>query len=153
MPALSFCARGPDSVIARSHPLGVILKLRPNGRSSPVNYRALYGHFIVIPGLLDILPSPELRLHDLIKVFWLGNKSPVDKDLKPFLLVRKAEVLAALRYLVEHNHLYHDVTINHSMIDDWNDNFIPRGLRDSIVCLDEPDHHEREGYTDRKSVV
>jgi hypothetical protein len=140
-----------ECLIARSHPLGVILKLRPNGRSSPVNYRALYGHFIVIPQdpgpLLDILPSPELRLHDLIKVFWLGNKSPVDKDLKPFLLVRKAKVLAALRYLVKHNHLYRDVTINHSIIDDWNDDFIPRGLRDSIVCLDEPDHHEREGYT------
>lgn len=140
-----------ECLIARSHPLGVILKLRPNGRSSPINYRALYGHFIVIPQdpgpLLDILPSPELRLHDLVKVFWLGNKSPVDKDLQPFLLVRKAKVLAALRYLVENNHLYRDVTINHSMIDDWNDDFIPRGLRDSIVCLDEPDHHEREGYT------
>jgi hypothetical protein len=33
------------------------------------------------------------------------------------------------------------------MIDDWSDDFIPPELRDSIICLDEPDHHERQGYT------
>jgi hypothetical protein len=33
-------------LIAKSHPVGVVLKLRPGGRSSPANYRALRGHFI-----------------------------------------------------------------------------------------------------------
>jgi hypothetical protein len=33
------------------------------------------------------------------------------------------------------------------MIDDWADDFIPPDLRDNIICLDESDHHEREGYT------
>ncbi|KGO49340.1 hypothetical protein PEX2_052270 [Penicillium expansum] len=33
------------------------------------------------------------------------------------------------------------------MIDDWSDEFIPRELRDNIIQLDGPDHHEREGYT------
>jgi hypothetical protein len=127
------------------------VKLRPGGRASPVNYHALRGHFIVIPQdpgpLLQILPSPELRLHNLIKVFWLGSRPPTDADLNPFLLVRKQQVLAALHYLVSHNHLYRDVTVNHPMVDEWNDDFIPTELRDSIVCVDEADHHEREGYT------
>ncbi|KAH7028452.1 hypothetical protein B0J12DRAFT_330012 [Macrophomina phaseolina] len=35
------------------------------------------------------------------------------------------------------------------MIDDWSDDFIPPELRDNVICLDEPDHHEREGYTVR----
>jgi hypothetical protein len=33
------------------------------------------------------------------------------------------------------------------MIDTWGDDFIPPELRDNIICLDELDHHEREGYT------
>ncbi|KAE8389607.1 hypothetical protein BDV23DRAFT_184211 [Aspergillus alliaceus] len=110
-----------ECLIARSHPLGVILKPRPGGRSSSVNYHTLRGHFIVIPQdpgpLLDILPSPQLRLYDLIKFFRIGKQRPLDTDLKPFLSVRKAK-----------------------QIDDWSDDFIPRELRDSIVCLDEPDH-------------
>lgn len=140
-----------ECLIAKCHPLGVVLKLRPGGHPSPVNYHALRGHFIVIPQdpgpLLNILPSPELTLHSLIKVFWLGARPPKDSDLSPFLLVRKAKVLAALQYLVQYNHLYRDLTINQPMIDDWSDDFIPLELRDSIICLDEPDHHEREGYT------
>ncbi|KAH7029969.1 hypothetical protein B0J12DRAFT_768917 [Macrophomina phaseolina] len=142
-----------ECLLAKCHPLGIILKLRPGGRSSPVSYHALRGHFIVIPQdpgpLLHILPSPELRLHHLIKVFWLGRRPPADTDLNPFLLVRKAKVLAALQYLVRHNHLYRHLTVNHPMIDGWSDDFIPPELRDNVICLDEPDHHEREGYTVR----
>jgi len=44
-----------------------------------------------------------------IKVFWLGSDRPALADLKPFLLVWKAKVLAALEYLVRHNHLYHNI--------------------------------------------
>lgn len=80
-------------------------------------------------------------------MFWLGARPPKDSDLSPFLLVRKAKVLAALQYLVQYNRLYHNLIINQPMIDDWSDDFIPPELRDSIVCLDEPDHHKREGYT------
>ncbi|KAL6405631.1 hypothetical protein AUP68_11392, partial [Ilyonectria robusta] len=140
-----------EYLIAKCHPLGVILKLRPGGHSSPVNYHALRGHFIVIPQdpepLLQILPSPDLRLHNLIRVFWLGGRPPADADLNQFLLVRKVKVLAALQYLVRHNCLYGDLTINYAMIDEWSDDFIPSELRDNIICLGESDHHEREGYT------
>ncbi|OKP14757.1 hypothetical protein PENSUB_7469, partial [Penicillium subrubescens] len=140
-----------ECLIAKCYPLGVVLKLRPGGRSSPINYYTLRGHFIIIPQdpglLLEILPSPDLTLYSLIKVFWLGRRPPVDADLSQFLLVRKAKVLAALEYLVQHNHLYCNIIINRPMIDDWGDDFIPPDLRDTIIYLDEPDHHEREGYT------
>jgi hypothetical protein len=106
---------------------------------------------IVIPQdpgpLLQILPSPELRLDNLIKVFWLGKRGPADADLKPFLQVRKDRVLAALQYLVRHNHLYRDLTVNHAMMDSWHGDFIPPEIRDNIICLESSDHHEREGYT------
>jgi hypothetical protein len=140
-----------ECLIAKCHPVGTILKLRPGGRASPINYNALRGHMIVIPQdpgpLLQILPSPELRLDNLIKVFWLGKQRPANTDLKPFLRVRKDKVLSALHYLVQHNHLYHDITINHTMIEGWPDEFIPPEITDNITHLENPDHHEREGYT------
>jgi hypothetical protein len=80
-------------------------------------------------------------------VFWLGNQTPTDSDLEPFLVVRKNKVLAALRYLVQYNPLYRDITINHSEIDGWADEFIPEELQDHIICLTDTDHHERAGYT------
>ncbi|KAF7585750.1 hypothetical protein BBP40_010165 [Aspergillus hancockii] len=71
-----------EYLIAKSHPVGAVLKLRPGGQSSPLNYHALRGHFIVIPQdpgpLLQILPSPELHLTELIKVCWLGHCPPTD---------------------------------------------------------------------------
>ncbi len=93
-----------ECLIAKCHPVGTILKLRLGGCPSPTNYNTLQGHMIVIlqdPGpLLQILPSPELRLDNLIKVFWIGKQLLADSDLKPFLQVRKDKVLVALQCLV-----------------------------------------------------
>ncbi|KAJ5216643.1 uncharacterized protein N7498_003050 [Penicillium cinerascens] len=94
-----------EYLIAKSHPVGVVVKLRPRGQTSPANYRALRGHFIIIP--------PELQFTELIKLF---------------LTIRKYKVLAALRYLVRYNPLYRDVTIDHSAVDHWPDDFIPLDL-------------------------
>jgi hypothetical protein len=33
------------------------------------------------------------------------------------------------------------------MIDNWTEQFVPTELQDNIICLNEGDHHEREGYT------
>lgn len=140
-----------ECLIAKSHPIGLVMKLRPGGRASSISHSALRGHFIVIPQepgpLLQILPSPQLQLSNLIKVFWLGKQPPSFSDLTPFLSVRKDKVLAALRYLVHHNHLYSDVAINHTMIDDWSEDFIPPELYDNIISLENGDHDERVGYT------
>jgi hypothetical protein len=127
------------------------VKLRPGGRLSSISHRALRGHFIVIRQdlgpLLQILPSAELRLDNLIKFFWLGNRPLSDADLRPYLVIRKHKVLAALQYLVRHNRLYRGLNINQPMMDNWSDEFIPLELRDNIIRLDEPDHRECEGYT------
>lgn len=60
-------------IVVAMCPVGVVVKLRPGGQTSPANYRALRGHFIIIPQnpkpLLQILPSPDLELTELIKVF------------------------------------------------------------------------------------
>src|SRR5438309_8180073 len=139
-----------ECLIAKCHPVGTILKLRPGNRSAPTNYHALRGHMIVIPQdpgpLLQILPSPELKLDNLIKVFWLGKYKPTNEDLYPFLQVRKDKILAALRYLVYNNHLYHNLTINYEMIEGWPDNFIPPEITENITCLGNPDHHKHKGY-------
>jgi hypothetical protein len=61
--------------------------------------------------------------------------------------VRKNKVLAALWYLLQHNPLYQDITINHSAIDGWADEFIPEELQDHIIYLTDTDHHKHIGYT------
>jgi hypothetical protein len=63
------------------------------------------------------------------------------------LSIRKHKVLFALQYLVRHNPLYHDVTIDHPTINDWPDEFIPSDLQQHVIWLGETDHHERAGYT------
>lgn len=140
-----------ECLIAKCHPLGIVLKLRPRGHSSPVSYRAERGHFIVIPQdlepLLQILLSPDLSLDNLIKVLWLGKNPPVEAGLRLFLLVRKLKVLAALQFSVRHNRVYQDIAINYHMIHGWIDDFILPELRDNVICLDESDSGEREGYT------
>jgi hypothetical protein len=122
-----------EYLIAKSQPVGVVLKLRPGGRSSPNTHRVLRGHFIVVPQdpgpLLQILPSPELRFTELIKVFWLGKQPPGVSDLQPFLLVRRHKVFAALQYLVEHNPLHRDVLINQPAVESWADISFPRNCR------------------------
>ena len=76
-PALEELTPVEECLIAKCHPVGTILKLRPGGHVSPTNYSAVRGHMIVIPQepgpLLQILPCPELRLENLIKVFGLAK--------------------------------------------------------------------------------
>ena len=51
-----------------------------------------------------------------------------------------------LYYLVQHNHLYHDLTINHSMIESWSEEFISSEIADNIICFENSDHYEHEEY-------
>ena len=139
-----------ECVIARRHPIGSILKLRPGNRRNPASYHSLRRHMIVFPQtpgpLLQILPSPALRLQDIIKVFWVGKTQPSPEDLKPFLEIRKQKVLAALQWLVDHNRYYHDLRINHSLLSSWPAEFIPEQISTNITYIDGSDHTEREGY-------
>ena len=139
-----------EAVIARRHPVGSILKLRPGNRRSPSSYYALRGHMVNIPQqpgpLLSILPSPDLRFQDIIKVFWVGKCQPCSEDLKPFLQIRKNKVLCALQWLVSNNCHYRDLMVNYPLLASWPEDFIPSQISINVSHLDVPDHSEREGY-------
>lgn len=140
-----------EYLIAKSHSVGVILKLRSGGRSSPANYHTIRGYFIIIPQnpkpLLQILPSLELQFTELIKVFWMGHLPSSDADLRSFLTICKSRVLAVLQYLIHYNKLYQDITICYSTIEIWPDDFIPSVLQQNIIYPDRNDHNKRAGYT------
>jgi hypothetical protein len=65
----------------------------------------------------------------------------------PFLSIHKHKMFSTLQYLVQHNPLYRDMTINRSTINNWPNKFIPSDLQQQIICVNEADHHERAGYT------
>jgi hypothetical protein len=140
-----------ECLIARCHPVGLIVKLRPKGQAAFVNYYGLKGHMIVLPQdpgpLLSILPSSDLKFNDVIKVFWMGKSLPPTANLKSVLRIRKDKVLGALHFLVQHNKLYRDIQINYPLMDSWADDYIPTEIVENITCVTNSDHHEREGYT------
>jgi hypothetical protein len=140
-----------EYVIARSHPIGTILKLKPNGVRNPTAYNGIRGHIITIPQnpgpLLDILPSPDLQFHDHIRIIWTGKAEPTVDDLKPFVEVRKEKVIRALLWLCEHNRLYKSVKINYGLINQWTEGFIPPVLQEAVVNVpDGRDSDERGTY-------
>jgi len=138
-----------ECLIARSHPIVSVLKLRPNGTVNPLAYNRLRGHVIVLPQdpgpLLDILPSAELKLYEKINVVWFGDRPPTAADLKPYLEVRKLVVYRALQWLRLYNKLYSQIVVNQDLLDSWADSFIPSDLENSIV-QGQDDSEEREGY-------
>jgi uncharacterized protein DUF6570 len=123
----------------------LIVKLRPKGHAAFVNYYGLKEYMIVLPQdpgpLLNILPSSDLRLNDVIKVFWMGKSFPPTADLKSVLQIRKDKVLGALRFLVRRNELYRDIQINYPLMDGWADDFIPTEIAENITCVTNSDHH------------
>ena len=48
---------------------------------------------------------------------------------------------------MQHNPLYSDVTIEHSGMDQWPDEFVPSEIQQQVICLSSTDHHERAGYS------
>lgn len=138
--------------IARSHPIGTILKLKPNRVSNPTAYNGIRGHIVTIPQnpgpLLNILPSRDLQFHDSIRIIWSGKTDPTADDLMPFVEVRKAKVIRALVWLHEHNPLYSSIEINYDLLNEWDDTFIPSVLQEAVVNLPEEagDSDERGTY-------
>ena len=138
-----------EYAIARSHPIGTILKLKPNGVPNPTAYNGIRGHIVTIPQnpgpLLDILPSPDLQFHDHIRIIWTGKTEPTVDDLKPFVEVRKEKVIRALLWLCRHNILYESVTINHELIDQWAESFIPPVLQEAVVNVPQASDSDERG--------
>ena len=138
-----------EYAIARSHPIGTVLKLKPNGMKNPTAYNGIRGHIVTIPQnpgpLLDILPSPDLQFHDNIAIVWTGNREPTADDIKPFAEVRKDKMIRALLWLCERNPLYRSVRINHELIDQWEDSFIPPVLQEELVHAPEDGNSDEHG--------
>ena len=92
--------------------------------------------------LLQIFSSSELRLNNIIKIFWLSKFFSTNKNLKLFLNIWKNKILIILHYFIQHNHFYHDFTINNIMIKNWFEKFISSEIADNVICLKNSDHHE-----------
>jgi hypothetical protein len=89
-----------EYLIIRCYPIISILKLYPNGSSTPLAYNHLHGHIVVLPQdpgpLLEILPSTELHLLNKIKVVWFSNTALTSDNLRPYLEVQKEVIYNAL---------------------------------------------------------
>jgi hypothetical protein len=149
--ALEDLTLAEEYAIARSHPIGAILKLKPNGIRNPTAYNGIRGHIVTIPQnpgpLLDILPSPDLQFYDHIRIVWTGKAEPTADDLRPFVEIRKEKVLRALLWLCQHNPLYKSIRVNHELIDQWADSHIPPVLQEAVVHVPEDrDSDERGTY-------
>ena len=137
--------------IAKYHFIDIIFKLQSDNHFSSVNYNTLQKYMIIISQnfrfLLQIFSSSELRLNNVIKIFWLNKFSSMNKNLKSFLNVQKNKILMILHYFIQHNYFYHDLIINNIMIKNWFEKFILSKIIDNIICLKNSDYYEHEKYT------
>ena len=105
-----------EAFIARAHPVISILKLRPSKSGAAISYQHIRGHAVVLPQnprpLLDLLPSDDLVLHDIVRIVWAGDRPHTAADIHVFAKMRREKVLTALRWLKQNNILYHNIVIN-----------------------------------------
>ncbi len=75
-PVLADLSLAEKAAIACANPVVSILKLRPSGAFNPVAYSYIKGHVVLLlqnPALLlNLLPSPTLALHNVIRIVWAG---------------------------------------------------------------------------------
>ena len=139
-----------EAVFARAHPVISIMKLRPSGASRFISYQRIRGHAVVLPQnpgpLLDILPSSSLVLHDVIRIVWASKRPHTVEDIRPFARIRRDKVLQALLWLKDQKPLYKNIVINHGLLENWEDEFVPAGIADRVLQCGS-DFAEREGYT------
>ncbi len=73
------------AVIARAHPIISIIKLRPSVVSVSASYSRIRSYAVVLPQqpgpLLNLLPSNDIQLHDIIRVVSLRKWLPNDNNL------------------------------------------------------------------------
>ncbi len=68
------------AVIARTHPVVIILKLRPNNSFNPRTYRGVCRYSVLLPQnpgpLLTLLLLLTTSVDDVVRVVWVGKTSP-----------------------------------------------------------------------------
>ena len=116
-------------VIAKAHLIITILKLKPNNRFNPRFYRGIQDHVIILfqnlGPLLISFPSDLATFEDIIRIVWLGLTFSQCKDLQKFVFIRKHQIIKVLEWLKVHNSFYNDIFINYSLLNTWEDEFIP----------------------------
>ena len=138
-----------EAFIAKAHPVVSILKLKPSKTSASVSYQRIRGHAVVLPQnpgpLLDILPSSNLVLHDILRIVWAGDRPHTTTDIRLFAKVKRAKVFSALRWLQQNNTLYGHIVINVNLLSQWKDEFVLMGIAENVAQCS-PDHSEKQGY-------
>ena len=136
-------------VIARCHLVGYIVRLSA-GTSADISYRGARGHIVAFKqdpsDLLTILPSPDLRLSNIITVSWDGAARPSHDNLRKFCAIRKKKVAQALYWLCHNNPLWRQVTVNEDLLQSWPEEFIPDDLLENAVQTEPGLSDNREGY-------
>ncbi|KAJ7648249.1 hypothetical protein DFH06DRAFT_997400, partial [Mycena polygramma] len=113
-----------------------IIQLRDDDFSAdtsvPITQRGAHGHIIIYPqrpsAIARTLPPSLSDIITPICVIFVGSNTPTADWLKNKatpLVVRKERVMNALGWLKVHNHLYHDVAIDPTVLADQPDEIIP----------------------------
>ena len=105
------------ALIAYAHPIITIIKLRLTNQNVSISYARIYGNVVILPQQLDpflnLLLLNKIRLHNIIKVVWLGKISHNDKKFQYFSQVRRAKVLDVYIWLKDHNILHKYISIHY----------------------------------------
>ncbi|RHZ84359.1 hypothetical protein Glove_83g15 [Diversispora epigaea] len=112
-------------------------------------HHKIKGHIITftqeLTSLSTILPLPLYRL--CIKVVFVGEERPSEKQLKKVLCVRKNKIITALEWLMDHNVLYKNVKLDKTALDSLPVNGVPTALLATTVMVNvKPE--EIEHYTE-----
>ena len=145
-PELSDLTAVEERTIALNAPYGYLSSFRVSRafRRRELNYpRHVKGHITVFPNNVEdlatrVLPHPLVRVMQDIHVSWQGPDKPLPEDLSTLLSVRPAKVRAALKWLIENNHLYQSITIDEEELASWN--HLPSGVPASVY--DDMERHD-----------
>src|SRR5215212_1520844 len=115
------------------------------------SHHKLKGHIVTLPqnpgSLVKVLPLPLYRLCEHLKVVFVGQGTPTDRQLNKVLQVRKSKVTAALRWLFEHNQLFKDnLVLDEDALQNLPEGDIPDALTLTTTTVD-VDPRRTEHYT------
>lgn len=81
---------------------------------------------------------------------WVGKDKPNHEQPGTSLQVRREVVRIALLGLKQQNPLYASISIDHNLLNEWPQSFIPEELLDSLVLIQDVDGEtaKRSGYAD-----
>lgn len=106
-----------EMIIARAHLVLKIFKLRLNEKNNLLAYSRIQGYAAILPQnpkpLLKLLSSFFVAIENNIRVIWSGLSELCLKNLTRFILVQKAQILLALKWLKVNNLIYFSIVINH----------------------------------------